>query len=205
MPQSFRCDLGATDRVPRGTRLRLVGLEEKIEAYPLQLSGGQQQRVAIARALAMHPRLMLFDEITASLDPELIGEVIKVLAQLAKGGMTMALVTHEMNFARQSANTVVFMHQGKIWEKGSPAEIFDSPSTPELSSFIDAILPFSTQSLRLCVLCVPKTSSALIKCCVDRLRPPPSADMIGRYCSSIPLAASRAQPWHCRPSSVPTP
>jgi polar amino acid transport system ATP-binding protein len=129
--------------------LRLVGLEDKIDAYPLQLSGGQQQRVAIARALAMHPRLMLFDEITASLDPELIGEVVKVLAQLAAGGMTMALVTHEMSFARQSANTVVFMHQGKVWEKGSPAKIFDSPSTPELSSFIDAILPLNTQSLRL--------------------------------------------------------
>jgi polar amino acid transport system ATP-binding protein len=122
--------------------LRLVGLEDKIAAYPLQLSGGQQQRVAIARALAMQPRLMLFDEITAALDPELIGEVIRVLAQLAADGMTMALVTHEMNFARQSADTVVFMHDGKIWEKGPPAQIFDRPATPELASFIDAILPF---------------------------------------------------------------
>jgi polar amino acid transport system ATP-binding protein len=121
--------------------LSLVGLEEKLDAYPMQLSGGQQQRVAIARALAMEPRLMLFDEITAALDPELIGEVVKVLETLAGNGMTMMLVTHEMRFARRSAETVVFMHQGQIWEKGPPAKIFAAPATAELASFIDAILP----------------------------------------------------------------
>lgn len=128
--------------------LKLVGLEDKVYSYPLQLSGGQQQRVAIARALAMEPRLMLFDEITASLDPELIGEVIKVLEVLAKGGMTMVLVTHEMRFARSSADTVIFMHQGKIWEKGPPEELFNSPKTPELASFIDAIIPMNRDTTR---------------------------------------------------------
>jgi polar amino acid transport system ATP-binding protein len=120
--------------------LRMVDLEDKIAAYPQQLSGGQQQRVAIARALAMEPRLVLFDEITAALDPELIGEVVRVLDRLAQGGMTMLLVTHEMGFARRSADTIVFMHQGRIWEKGPPAKLFGSPRTPELASFIDAIL-----------------------------------------------------------------
>jgi polar amino acid transport system ATP-binding protein len=121
--------------------LGLVGLEDKIDAYPVQLSGGQQQRVAIARALAMQPRLMLFDEITAALDPELIGEVIKVLETLAGGGMTMLTVTHEMRFARRSADTVVFMHQGRIWESGPPEKMFSAPATAELASFINAILP----------------------------------------------------------------
>ena len=100
--------------------LRMVDLEDKIAAYPQQLSGGQQQRVAIARALAMEPRLVLFDEITAALDPELIGEVVRVLERLAQGGMTMVLVTHEMGFARKSADTILFMHQGRIWEKARP-------------------------------------------------------------------------------------
>jgi polar amino acid transport system ATP-binding protein len=120
--------------------LKMVDLEDKIAAYPLQLSGGQQQRVAIARALAMEPRLVLFDEITASLDPELIGEVVRVLEKLANGGMTMVLVTHEMGFARHSADTIVFMHQGRVWEKGPPAQLFGSPRTPELAAFIDSIL-----------------------------------------------------------------
>jgi polar amino acid transport system ATP-binding protein len=120
-----------------------VGLEDKTADYPLQLSGGQQQRVAIARALAMRPRLMLFDEITSALDPELIGEVIKVLEQVAREGMTMILVTHEMRFAQRSADTVIFMHQGKIWEQGPPAQLFGSPATAELASFIDAILPLN--------------------------------------------------------------
>jgi polar amino acid transport system ATP-binding protein len=128
--------------------LGLVGLEDKVDAYPLQLSGGQQQRVAIARALAMQPRLMLFDEITAALDPELIGEVIKVLETLASGGMTMVLVTHEMRFAQRSADTVVFMHQGRIWEKGPPTKVFINPATAELASFIDAILPVSVGDRR---------------------------------------------------------
>ena len=121
--------------------LRQVGLEEKIAAVPLQLSGGQQQRVAIARSLAMQPRLMLFDEITSALDPELVGEVIIVLEKLAAAGMTMILVTHEMGFARAAADTVVFMHQGKIWEKGPPSRLFAKPATAELATFIDAIQP----------------------------------------------------------------
>ena len=120
--------------------LRQVGLEDKIHAYPDQLSGGQQQRVAIARSLAMEPRLMLFDEITSALDPELIGEVLKVLEELAERGMTMILVTHEMGFARRVADRVVFMHQGTVWESGLPEQIFNDPQTPELSAFIRSIL-----------------------------------------------------------------
>jgi polar amino acid transport system ATP-binding protein len=120
--------------------LGLVDLADKIDAYPMQLSGGQQQRVAIARALAMQPRLMLFDEITAALDAELIGEVIRVLEKLASGGMTMVLVTHEMGFARRAADTIVFMHQGRLWEKGPPSQLFTAPATAELQAFIDAIL-----------------------------------------------------------------
>jgi polar amino acid transport system ATP-binding protein len=124
--------------------LRQVDLEDKIAAMPAQLSGGQQQRVAIARSLAMLPRLMLFDEITSALDPELVGEVIDALAKLAANGMTMVLVTHEMGFARAAADTLVFMHQGKIWEKGPPSKLFAAPATPELATFIKAILPVST-------------------------------------------------------------
>ena len=127
--------------------LRMVDLEDKTAAYPQQLSGGQQQRVAIARALAMEPRLVLFDEITAALDPELIGEVVRVLDKLARDGMTMVLVTHEMGFARRSADTIVFLHQGRIWEKGPPAKLFGAPATAELDSFIDAI-PFVDPSAR---------------------------------------------------------
>jgi polar amino acid transport system ATP-binding protein len=123
--------------------LRQVGLEDKIAEVPRRLSGGQQQRVAIARSLAMQPRLMLFDEITSALDPELVGEVINVLEKLATGGMTMILVTHEMGFARVAADTIVFMHQGQIWEKGPPSRLFAAPATAELASFIDAILPVS--------------------------------------------------------------
>jgi polar amino acid transport system ATP-binding protein len=120
--------------------LAKVGLSEKVNAYPDSLSGGQQQRVAIARSLAMNPDLMLFDEITSALDPELVGEVLKVLEALASQGMTMMLVTHEMGFARRCADRVVFMHQGKIWEQGSAATFFDNPKTPELTSFLSAVL-----------------------------------------------------------------
>jgi len=126
--------------------LRQVGLEDKIAAMPLQLSGGQQQRVAIARSLAMQPRLMLFDEITSALDPELVGEVVNVLERLAGGGMTMILVTHETRFARVAADTIVFMHQGRIWEKGPPSRLFAAPATPELESFIAAILPVKDEA-----------------------------------------------------------
>lgn len=120
--------------------LRQVGLEDKIHAYPDQLSGGQQQRVAIARSLAMQPKLMLFDEITSALDPELIGEVLKVLEQLAEKGMTMILVSHEMGFARKVADRIVFMHDGRIWESGPPEQMFNNPKTPELEVFMRSIL-----------------------------------------------------------------
>ena len=120
--------------------LRQVDLEDKLHAFPAQLSGGQQQRVAIARALAMKPRLMLFDEITSALDPELVGEVVKVLERLAAARMTMVLVTHEMGFARRTADTLVFMHNGRVWEKGPPKELFAAPRTKELETFIRAVL-----------------------------------------------------------------
>ncbi|NDV86582.1 ATP-binding cassette domain-containing protein [Aurantimonas aggregata] len=116
--------------------LAKVGLAEKIDSYPEQLSGGQQQRVAIARCLAMSPHLMLFDEVTSALDPELVGEVLKVMEDMARQGMTMILVTHEMGFARNVASKIVFMHQGRVWEEGSPAELFSNPRTPELQAFI---------------------------------------------------------------------
>ncbi|HEX2886834.1 amino acid ABC transporter ATP-binding protein [Vineibacter terrae] len=122
------------------TVLRKVGLEEKIDAYPDRLSGGQQQRVAIARSLAMSPQLMLFDEITSALDPELVGEVLKVLEEMAADGMTMMLVTHEMGFARKVASRVVFMHQGKVWEQGPAAQTLAKPRTPELETFLSAVL-----------------------------------------------------------------
>jgi len=116
-----------------------VGLADKIDAYPAQLSGGQQQRVAIARCLAMKPHLMLFDEVTSALDPELVGEVLKVMEDMARQGMTMVLVTHEMGFARNVASKIVFMHQGRVWEEGPPAELFANPRTPELQSFIASV------------------------------------------------------------------
>ncbi|GGB04511.1 amino acid ABC transporter ATP-binding protein [Brucella endophytica] len=116
--------------------LAQVGLLEKFDAYPDQLSGGQQQRVAIARSLAMRPKVMLFDEVTSALDPELTGEVLLVMERLAREGMTMLLVTHEMSFARSVANVTVFMHQGKIWEQGPSADLFANPKTEELRNFI---------------------------------------------------------------------
>ena len=128
--------LGRTE-VQRITRevLHKVNLQDKAAAYPEQLSGGQQQRVAIARSLAMQPQVMLFDEVTSALDPYLTGEVLAVIEQLALGGMTMILVTHEMAFARKVADTVIFMHQGKVWEQGGGA-MFDQPATPELQHFL---------------------------------------------------------------------
>ncbi|MCX5579290.1 amino acid ABC transporter ATP-binding protein [Kaistia terrae] len=118
--------------------LALVGLADKAESYPEQLSGGQAQRVAIARSLALSPKVLLFDEVTSALDPELTGEVLKVMEDLARQGMTMVLVTHEMAFARRLADIVVFMHQGKVWEAGPPAEIFADPKTPELRQFLSS-------------------------------------------------------------------
>jgi polar amino acid transport system ATP-binding protein len=120
--------------------LRRVGLEEKLDAYPSQLSGGQQQRVAIARSLAMKPKLMLFDEVTSALDPELTGEVLKVLESVAQAGMTMILVTHEMGFARRFGSRVVFMHEGRIHEEGQAAAVLAEPETPELKTFLSAVL-----------------------------------------------------------------
>lgn len=120
--------------------LRRVGLEDKMQAYADELSGGQQQRVAIARSLAMSPRIMLFDEITSALDPELVGEVLKVLETMAGEGMTMLLVTHEMNFARRVADRVVFMHQGKVWEQGPAEQVFADPQTDALRQFLSAVL-----------------------------------------------------------------
>jgi polar amino acid transport system ATP-binding protein len=116
--------------------LQMVGLTDKITAYPEQLSGGQQQRVAIARSLALQPQVMLFDEVTSALDPELKLEVLRVMEALAAEGMTMVCVTHEMGFARRVANELVFVHQGRIHEKGRPEQLFGAPATPELRQFI---------------------------------------------------------------------
>ena len=116
--------------------LEMVGLQEKIDAYPDQLSGGQQQRVAIARALAMQPQALLCDEITSALDPELVNEVLSVVRKLAKSGMTIIMVTHEMSFAREVCDRVVFLHDGLVCESGSPEDIFESPRTSELRRFL---------------------------------------------------------------------
>ncbi|WP_113625492.1 amino acid ABC transporter ATP-binding protein [Pectobacterium peruviense] len=119
--------------------LNKVGLGERLHYYPGNLSGGQQQRVAIARALAMNPKVLLCDEITSALDPELVGEVLKVLEQLAAEGMTLILVTHEMNFAREVGDRVVFMHQGTVWEQGDSKTLFANPKTRELKQFIASV------------------------------------------------------------------
>ena len=120
--------------------LRRVGLEDRAGAYPAQLSGGQKQRVAIARALAMEPDVMLFDEPTSALDPEMVGEVLDVMKKLATDGMTMVVVTHEMGFAREVGNRVVFMDAGQIVEQGTPEEIFDHPQSPRLQDFLSKVL-----------------------------------------------------------------
>jgi polar amino acid transport system ATP-binding protein len=119
--------------------LQRVGMIDKFEAFPDQLSGGQQQRVAIARALAMEPSILLCDEITSALDPELVGEVLGVVEQLARDGMTLLMVTHEMAFARKVSHRVIFMHQGRVHEMGSPAQLFGQPATPELRQFLSAL------------------------------------------------------------------
>ena len=116
--------------------LEQVGLRQKADAYPEQLSGGQQQRVAIARSLAMSPKVMLFDEVTSALDPQLTGEVLRVMEDLAAGGMTMLLVTHEMAFAKRLADRIIYMHEGRVWETG-PGSMLESPQTPELRAFLD--------------------------------------------------------------------
>lgn len=120
--------------------LEKVGIHAKADSYPVQLSGGQQQRVAIARALAMEPKIMLFDEPTSALDPEMIGEVLDVMTNLAKEGMTMVVVTHEMGFAREAADRVVFMDEGRILETGTPDHFFTRPEHPRLQKFLSQIL-----------------------------------------------------------------
>ena len=120
--------------------LNLVGLPEKVNAYPEQLSGGQQQRVAIARALAMHPKVMLFDEATSALDPEMITEVLDVMVNLSRNGMTMLVVTHEMGFAKAAANRVVFMDEGMLIEESTPDVFFSNPKTDRARAFLDKIL-----------------------------------------------------------------
>jgi len=119
--------------------LERVGLAEKFDAMPDQLSGGQQQRVAIARALAMEPAVLLCDEITSALDPELVGEVLRVVESLAEEGMTLLMVTHEMHFARKVSDRVIFMHQGRVHEMGPPEELFGAPKTPELKQFLGSL------------------------------------------------------------------
>lgn len=120
--------------------LKMVGLEEKQKQYPGQLSGGQSQRVAIARALAMEPSIMLFDEATSALDPEMVGEVLDIMKDLARRGMTMLVVTHEMGFAREVSDRVIFMDDGYICEENTPGEIFDNPQNPRTKEFLSKVL-----------------------------------------------------------------
>ena len=137
-------DLGKADRqTARANAERLlarVGLADKAQAYPDQLSGGQKQRVAIARALAMNPNIMLFDEPTSALDPEMVGEVLEVMKELAREGMTMVIVTHEMGFAREVADRVLFMDGGVILEEGTPEEVFSHPKHPRTQDFLNKVL-----------------------------------------------------------------
>lgn len=130
----------ATAERQADTLLERVNILEQADKYPGQLSGGQQQRVAIARSLAMEPRLMLFDEPTSALDPEMIGEVLDVMRELAREGMTMMIVTHEMSFACEVADRVIFIHQGAIVEQGRPEDIFDHPQHPRTQSFLARVL-----------------------------------------------------------------
>jgi polar amino acid transport system ATP-binding protein len=135
--------LGMSAEEARAQALELlarVGLEDKRDSHPARLSGGQQQRAAIARALAMRPRVMLFDEVTSALDPELVGEVLKAMRELADQGMTMVVVTHEMGFARDVADFVVFMDHGKVVEQAPPEQIFSSPSEPRTQAFLERLL-----------------------------------------------------------------
>ena len=120
--------------------LERVGLPDKADAYPKQLSGGQQQRIAIARALAMNPDVMLFDEPTSALDPEMVGEVLQIMKELADDGMTMVVVTHEMGFAREVATRVLFMDGGNIAEQNNPKDFFENPQNPRLKEFLSQVL-----------------------------------------------------------------
>ena len=120
--------------------LKRIGLEDKANEYPNRLSGGQKQRIAIVRALAMNPEVLLFDEPTSALDPEMVGEVLDVMKELAKEGMTMVVVTHEMGFAREVGNRVLFMADGKLLVDGTPEEIFENPTNPRLQEFLSKVL-----------------------------------------------------------------
>jgi polar amino acid transport system ATP-binding protein len=133
-------EIVAKARVRAMELLARIGLEEKADVYPSTLSGGQKQRIAIVRALAMNPKVMLFDEPTSALDPEMVGEVLELMKQLALEGMTMVVVTHEMGFAREVADRVIFMCDGKIAEEGTPEEIFSNPQNPRTKQFLDSIL-----------------------------------------------------------------
>ncbi|GFS13972.1 peptide ABC transporter ATP-binding protein [Elysia marginata] len=139
-PQKVR-KLSRAEAEERAKALLLkVGLSDKAESYPPQLSGGQQQRVAIARALAMQPRIMLFDEPTSALDPEMVGEVLDVMKDLAKSGMTMVVVTHEMGFAREVADRVMFMESGELLEDSKPDDFFDNPQAERLQAFLQQVI-----------------------------------------------------------------
>jgi len=120
--------------------LKRIGLSDKADAYPSQLSGGQKQRIAIVRSLAMNPDIILFDEPTSALDPEMVGEVLSVMKELAEDGMTMVVVTHEMGFAREVANRVMFINDGVIQEENTPQEIFEHPQSPRLQEFLSKVL-----------------------------------------------------------------
>ena len=120
--------------------LKRIGLSDKADAYPSQLSGGQKQRIAIVRSLAMNPDIILFDEPTSALDPEMVGEVLSVMKELAEDGMTMVVVTHEMGFAREVANRVMFINDGVIQEENTPQEIFSNPKSPRLQEFLSKVL-----------------------------------------------------------------
>lgn len=137
--QVRKMERSKADELGKKTLTR-VGLADKMDSYPAQLSGGQQQRVAIARGLAMNPKIMLFDEPTSALDPEMIGEVLEVMVQLAKEGMTMCVVTHEMGFARQVAHRVIFMDDGQLVETGAPEQFFQNPKTDRAKAFLSKIL-----------------------------------------------------------------
>ena len=138
-PTLVKKKVGAAAEVQARKLLERVGLAEKFGAFADQLSGGQQQRVAIARALAMEPAVLLCDEITSALDPELVGEVLRVVESLAEEGMTLLMVTHEMSFARKVSDRVIFMHQGRVHEIGTPAELFGNPQTAELKQFLSSL------------------------------------------------------------------
>ena len=139
-PLRTKAEIKAAARETAMQLLRRIGLEEKADVYPSQLSGGQKQRVAIVRSLAMHPKVMLFDEPTSALDPEMVGEVLALMKELAEQGMTMIVVTHEMGFAREVGDRVLFMADGKIAESGTPKDIFEHPQCARLQDFLSKVL-----------------------------------------------------------------